>query len=120
MKKTIAALVLAGIFSLPAMAQPKQDGSPEERASKMTEQMTEKLELTADQKESVYSANLEMANSMKDDRKTAHEAHQAKMKEILTDEQFAKLEEMQKNRRKGGKHRRMESSDAKELEPAQD
>ncbi len=120
MKKTIAALVLACIFNLQAMAQPKQGGSPEQRATQMTEQMTENLGLTADQKEAVYIANLEMANTMKENRKAAHDAHKAKMKEILTDEQYAKLEEMQKNHRNGGKPKRMKSSEHKNDSPNRD
>lgn len=115
MKKTIVALVLAGIFSLPAMAQPKQGGSPEQHATKMTEQMEEKLGLSAEQKEAVYTANLEMANSTREDRKAAHDLNRAKMKEILTDEQFAKFEEMQKNRRKEAKHRGVESGERKKV-----
>jgi len=115
MKKIIATLFLAGIFALPAMGQNQQERSPEQKATKMTEKMAENLDLTADQKEAAYKANLEMARSMKEDRAEAHKAHQAKMKEILTDEQYAKMEQMQKERRKEMKHRRMDS----ELKPSQ-
>lgn len=120
MKKTIAALFLAGIFSLPAMAQGNKERTPEQKATIMTEKMAENLELTSDQKESVYQANLEMATSMKEDRASAHKAHQAKMKEILTEEQYAKMEKMRDERRKEGKHRRMHAKDYKDASPNKD
>lgn len=114
MKKTIAALLMAGIFSLPAMAQYKQDRSPEQKAMMMTSMMEKELGLSSEQKESVYQANLEMASAMKEDRANAHKAHQTKLKEILTEEQYIKLEQLQKERRKERKHRRMDGAMEKE------
>lgn len=119
MKKTIAAILMAGIFSLPAIAQ-HQERTPEQKARVMTEKMAENLELTSDQKESVYQANLEMANSMKESRASAHTAHQAKMKEILSDEQYAKMEQLQKERRKEAKHQRMNSSKHRDIKETED
>lgn len=96
MKKIIAALMLSGVFAMPAMAQRGGDHTPEERAKMRTERMAENLNLSGEQKEAVYAANLELAKTTDADRAEAMKANDAKMKEILTEEQYAQL----KSRRK--------------------
>ena len=60
MKKIIAALMLSGVFAMPAMAQRGGNHTPEERAKMRTERMAENLNLSGEQKEAVYAANLEL------------------------------------------------------------
>lgn len=94
-----------------------KDMSAEDMATKRTEKMVEQLGLDASQKDAVYAINLEEAQArkakmdarkesekaekpsdderekMREDRKKQREAYKAKLKDILTAEQFAKLEE---------------------------
>jgi len=120
MKKVIVAIMMAGMFALPAFAQHKEHHTPEERATKMTKKMAESLELTGDQKEAVYSANLEMARTMDEDRKAAQKTHRENLKEILTDEQYAKLKEDRANFRKKAKHHHKEMRESQSLELQED
>lgn len=100
MKRIIAALMLSGLFALPAMAQRGGDHTPEERAQMRTEKMAKELNLSADQKEAVYTANLETAKTAQADRAEIMKAHDAKMKEILTDEQYAAMKKNRVHKRK--------------------
>lgn len=104
MKKILFALALMASFSFSAFAQPsgQERGTPEERAEKMTNHMSEHLSLTDDQKTAVYQLNLQMANAAKEDRKSLRAEHDAGLKEILTEEQYLKLQEVRKDRPKRG------------------
>lgn len=96
--------MLVGIFSLPAIAQQGGNHSPEEKATMMTNKMAENLDLTGEQKEAVYAANLEMAQKMESTRLEAYKENQAKLKEILTEDQYKKMQETRSQRHKEMKH----------------
>lgn len=103
--------MLSGVFAMPAIAQRGGDHTPEERAKMRTERMAEELNLSAEQKEAVYAANLETAKANEADRAEAMKANNAKLKEILTEEQYSQL----KSKRK--KHMRaVKASESKEIE----
>lgn len=59
----------------------KQNRSPEMRATKMTEALEKKLNLTAAQKERIYDLNLERAKKME----KMHREHAAEKKEMMAD-----------------------------------
>jgi broad specificity polyphosphatase/5'/3'-nucleotidase SurE len=65
MKKMILTLSLMGFISMGAMAQQRggERPSPEERATRMTERMAEKLSLSVDQKMQILVINLENAKN---------------------------------------------------------
>lgn len=90
--------------------------TPEERATKRTEQLTKKLNLTADQQTKVKAIFLDQATAMskvreenKGDRdavmakmKAAGEETDAKVGAVLTDDQKKTYEEMKANMKKRG------------------
>ncbi len=100
---------------------PRPKLSPEERAAKMTDRMAQSLGLSADQKAKVLQANITMAKELDDmhkdasksrDKRHALETEQeARLKAILTDEQFQKLM-AQKAERKGKMHERHQQQPA--------
>lgn len=106
MKKQILTGLLAMLICLPAMAQKRgdyKDKSPEEKAKMMTERMTEKLKLNEDQQTAVYQAHLEVVQAQeksKDEKEALREAHDAKMKSILTEEQYAEYVALRDQRKK--------------------
>jgi protein CpxP len=100
-------MIICGLlFSVVTFANAQQGegrrgGTPEERAKRQTEQLSEKLSLTADQKAKVQAIYLEQGPKMKklrdslgDDRAAiraamvkANEQHEAKVAAILTADQ---------------------------------
>ena len=97
--------MLAGLFALPAFAQKDGRPSPEEKAKMMTDRMAENLELTSEQKEAVYSANLKMTQKMEESRKKALDENQKQLKKILSEEQYQQMEEMRQEHHKMRKHK---------------
>ena len=88
----------------------RRDISPEEMASKRSETLKAKLQLTDAQTTQVYSEILKTQNLIKQKRNEIKEARQAQqnaMKGILTPEQFEKLKENQNSQREMMKTRRM-------------
>lgn len=94
--------------------------NPEEMAKRRTEQMAEQLGLSKEQQEKVYQLNLQQMEQMakmrherkerkesdKADRekrmnelRAKQEQHAAQMKEILSEEQYAKWEQLQREQR---------------------
>lgn len=63
----------------------------EQMAQRQTDRMKEKLSLTDEQAKQVYAYNLQQIKEMR----AARQAEAAKMKSILTPEQFEKWQEMQ-------------------------
>lgn len=109
MKKLIALLGLSVLFVLPSFAQQElkeqrfKDRDPKEMAEKMTARMGEKLNLTEAQLQQIEPLILEFHQKEIEARK-AHRAERknfvSQMKEILTEEQFAKFEKHFKQRAK--------------------
>jgi hypothetical protein len=105
MRKLILIIVLFVALAGTTFAQKK---TVEERATAATEKMEKDLALTADQKTKIYTANLERFKTQDEMRSTLPEGEKptpeqirpinqkyAKvLKETLTDEQKAKMEEM--------------------------
>jgi len=134
MKKLL--LIAIALIGLQVTAQGERKGkdhenmSAEDIATKRTEKMVEQLGLDKTQEKAVYALNLDVAEKRKEmmdarkngekaerpseeerekmraERKTQREAYQAKLKEILTDEQFAKLEESAKKGRRGDRKKK--------------
>ncbi len=97
------------LTSMMMMAQP---GPPEKdpvyMAEKMTDRMTESLELSDEQAQEVYQINLEFTQQMKAgeaSRKALHQGHKEKLSEVLTEAQMKKLEAHAAKRRKAHKHK---------------
>jgi Spy/CpxP family protein refolding chaperone len=104
MKKIVLGLLLVAGLGTSAMAQgeKKDKGtlnkmSVEQRAEKQTERMSKSLELSADQKQALYKANLESAQAFKKDRKEQRakmkalaQAREEKLKSILAPDQYQK------------------------------
>ena len=91
----------------------KHGGTPEERAAKHTEKLTEKLSLSPEQTSKVAAINTEFAAKRKaakeaeggkEAKKALRSEHKAAIKAVLTPEQVAIFETMKKGRR-GGKGR---------------
>ena len=92
----------------------------EERASKRLEKMKETLNLTPDQVTKLQTAQTQFAKDreqvQKDHRqnmKTKMEAYDAKVKTILTPEQYQKYQDQHKEMRKGGDQRGKWNKDGK-------
>jgi hypothetical protein len=126
MKSIVATFTLAILFTGVTFAQGRgqvsQNGerpSPEERAERMTEKMTEHLGLNDYQADQVAPLNLGMATAVADIKdsdqtkeekraavKAAMQNHDEQIKGILTDEQYEKFAEARKRRlkKKKGQH----------------
>ena len=112
------------VFAQQGQGRGNRDMDPKEFAERQTSRMKESLELTAGQLPKVEKLNLEYAEKMKEARDQAGEDREAmrskmmemikekdaKLKEILTAEQWTKFEadrkERMQNRRGGGGGRR--------------
>jgi Spy/CpxP family protein refolding chaperone len=127
--KTILFSLFMALMTLGAFAQNKQDKTPktpEEYAKVRSEKLTKELGLNADQKAKVYDLLLNKRKKIQEirakypnDKKAAHaeakpvkEQFKADMKAVLTPEQYAKWEEMQKQKEAERK--------AKKAKPSQD
>ncbi|MDR2564190.1 MAG: hypothetical protein LBC98_09680 [Prevotellaceae bacterium] len=113
--KNLAVVALICLFVASASAQPRRERrSAEERAKNQTEQLDKSLTLTADQKTKVEAVNLELAkkadklmessdrNSEKfrEQLQEQETTRDAKYKEILTAEQYAKYTKAKEERRR--------------------
>ena len=115
MKKWIigAALLAFTSLQLAAQQEKRELPNPEERAKKATEKMATELQLSEEQKSQILALNLEQAKKrhaemereMAERKARAEEmkAHQEKIKEVLTEEQQTKWEEIKQEQRE---HRR--------------
>ncbi len=118
MKKLVMGALMS-IFALSTFAQTQErvQKSPEELAALRAERLKTSLELTDDQTKKVESALLlkmtkskEVRAKYPEDKEAAkkemlpiHQQFKASMKEILTEEQFVKWQEMKKKHHKKGK-----------------
>jgi protein CpxP len=148
-KKIALSGVLLSLFSFPLLAQQTtspdapaqtntrrmgkdrsmqshQMGDPATRAKKMTDRMTQTLDLDQATAQKVYDITLARAQKVNaiqassDDNKAKQQAlktnadeYKAKLKSILTPDQFAKLDEM-KGRMKHGRRGADRGSDSRE------
>jgi protein CpxP len=99
MKKLVAALGLSILFVLPSFAQHKgkqiKDHDPQEMSERMTTKMAEKLDLTEAQKKDIQPFLLEFhKKEMEAHKRRGFERKElvAKMKTVLSPEQFEKFE----------------------------
>lgn len=123
----LAALAAGVLIAAPTLqAQDKKPNRPEgsppagqrgEMAKERLDKLSEELKLTADQKTKVEAAMKEQAEAVRglrdatpEDRRakmqTARKAFDAKMKEILTADQYTKWEKTREQRGAGGQGRR--------------
>jgi hypothetical protein len=114
--KTVKILIASVIFSVGVHAQTAKNGkghNPEERAKFQTEKMKNELTLTNEQVEKAYQINLEAIKKNKElseekltskERKEAvrrnNENRMKKFKEVLSEEQFNKIKEDLKDKKK--------------------
>jgi protein CpxP len=122
MKKLVAALGLSILFVLPSFAQHKgkqiKDHDPQEMSERMTTKMAEKLDLTEAQKKDIQPFLLEFhKKEMEAHKRRGFERKElvAKMKTVLSPEQFEKFEKHFKKRAKM-RHDKMEKRKGKEVE----
>jgi hypothetical protein len=111
-------LIIAVLFGLALSNSAQGDGKREmPSAEKMTERMKTQLELTEEQYKSVYMANEEMVKMMaeaggreadKETQKRIKKQHMAKLNEILTPEQMAKMKDQVQQRERKRKHSKVE------------
>ncbi|MDA3879257.1 MAG: hypothetical protein PF436_02615 [Prolixibacteraceae bacterium] len=125
MRRIISTTFLLVFMAVITMAQPPQgrEGrqfSPEDMAKRQTEQMTEDLKLNELQVEKVSALNKKYAEKMRDafqnaegNREQMREKMQTlrtekdtELKEILTEEQFKKYQEIEKERMERMQQRR--------------
>ena len=130
MKKVVAIVALMGcmVVGNSSLAQDGRSGhgeraekSPVERAEKMTEKMKEDLKLNDEQVEEIKGINTYHAQEMeeikrkmkalKNEARAERKAHQAKVNEVLTDEQrklheakMAERKEKRDGKKKGCDH----------------
>ncbi|TDB65070.1 DUF4890 domain-containing protein [Arundinibacter roseus] len=114
MKKGILLVALMALLTTANAQRGTSNATPEERAKRQTERMTEQLALTAGQQEQVYTLNMAQATKMQElraspDREKMREAQEkfsAAISEILTPEQRVEYkkreEEMRNNRPQNG------------------
>lgn len=107
MKKKIFAAVMAlcmmagtSVFAQQPMKAPmgKERPTAEQMAERKTQRMTQKLNLTQEQSKKLYDLNLQevkQMQSMREQMRAARQAQDARMKELLTPEQYAQWQEMQ-------------------------
>lgn len=124
MKKQIfaAAMALCLMAGTSVFAQkqnrapmPKERPTVEQMAQRMTERMTDQLNLTDAQAKQVYEINLGQIKQMQAQReqmRAARTAEAEKMKSILTTEQFVKWSQMQ-GPRPGEHHGKMAGRNGK-------
>ena len=122
--------VLIALIAISTQAQKKgsqnrNNGTPEEMATKRTAQMTKDLNLTEDQQATILALNVQNAeafgklrgknrNELSDEErkeirskmKELQASNQKAMKEVLDDEQYTKWDEMQKERMDNAKKQR--------------
>lgn len=108
-KRLFTLLLVAGIAAGSVFAQqprPQGNVSPEERAKSQTEILTQRLQLTQPQQDTIYKINLKyaqrpggQANMSQEDRRAAFEAQRternAAIKAVLTPQQQAEYEKVQ-------------------------
>jgi polyhydroxyalkanoate synthesis regulator phasin len=102
--KKIAFLMIASLFSVAAI-QAQMPMDPKEMAQQMTDRMVEQYSLKADQSKKLLEANTEFATKMSEAFgqgqpdmaafQKVQEEHTAKLKTILTEEQFKAYEKEQ-------------------------
>lgn len=106
--------MIAVLFGL-GLSTSAQEGGKREmpNAEQMTERMKTQLELTDEQYKSVYVANEEMIKMMEeaggrdadqDTKNKIKKQHMAKLNEILTPEQIAKMKDQKQQRDRKRKH----------------
>lgn len=118
--KKLVYIAFGFFFSLSALAQQPASAitepkTPEERAKFQTEKMASELQLSAAQKEQVYTINLGIAQKNEGIRtsnfseeekrsiiKSNHEAQIEMLKNVLTAAQFEKMKAQMKAHQEGG------------------
>lgn len=116
MKKTIVIAALS-FTTLTIAAQDEPKGKTlEERVKMRTEKMAQQLQLSNDQKDKVFNANLKTAQSVEEIRnqiKSLHEKqkalleeHDKEMKSILTEEQYQKYLQIREENKEKRKEKR--------------
>lgn len=135
MKLTVMTFVLAIIFSTSAMAQKPGNSfkkgkgerpSPEDRAARLLERMTKKLDLNDYQVDQIEALNTNMLaqtaaikesdlerEEKKEAIKTLRDAHKDNIKALLDAEQSSKFEKWQENRGNKRKGRNPKGKDKK-------
>jgi len=117
MKKLIAFFVVGLLSTTLTFAQNDQRRSPEERAQRQTEQLTKELNLSTEQAEKVKALSDERmkqmqemrANGARPDRQKMQELqenYEAKLKPVLTTEQWTKYEKIREEQRNRMRDRR--------------
>ncbi len=121
--KRIMIFMAVALFTMgTANAQDKQQRPAAERAKKQTERMTKELGLNADQAAKVDATNAKYAekmDAMRADRKEKmaetkgkgaelNDARMAEMKDVLTPEQYAKMEKNREAMQERHKEKRQE------------
>lgn len=117
---------IVGLWCVGGFAQDNQSAAkatPEQRAERVTNWMTKKLTLTADQKSKVYDVNLKYAKLNQETRvndsdnrramfqelKASEKEHESELKGILTPEQFQAFQSAKQELIEKGQARRKKS-----------
>jgi len=115
--RLVAILIVFLSFTCTLCAQRRQQSTPEERATRQTERLTEKLSLNEDQKKKVYDLNLKYAKKDKSQAKKgdreqrreefrkSEEQRSTELKALLTDDQQKKYDEYLKETQQRRKRR---------------
>lgn len=111
----LGSLIFLALFLLP-VAHAQEGSTPEQRAKTLTEKMKTELTLTDSQYDKVYEVNLKYAVKNQEilkgsgnklskfkSLKSTNEDKSDEMKNLLTEEQYKKYEELQKEQRQEAK-----------------
>lgn len=105
MKKIALVLIFAFFTGLQALAQEKHHRAenPEVAAREMTKRMSEKLDLSDEQFEQLYEANLEMAEARQqrhEEKRELQKRHDQRLEDILNEEQYQRYQKQKVHRMK--------------------
>lgn len=103
MNKKIVAIALALVLPLTAAAFPGGKGG-EGRHAKRMERLTKELNLTEEQRTQLDAVFKEQQDKFK----TIHEETRARLKNVLTEEQMTKMDELKERRHEQWKEKRHE------------
>lgn len=117
--KFLLLTVVVFVFSFSELSA-QRGGSPEKHAERRTERLAEDLNLSPEQVEQVNALHLAQESNRETERKnrvqreeTERAAFAEEMRAILTDEQFAKFENIKPPKRGRGKGRKGKRGDRK-------
>jgi protein CpxP len=115
--KRFSFLLVAGLLSLSAAAQDNRRGTPDQRAARQTEQLTQQLGLNADQQRQLQALNLRRTRQIDSLRaggerpgpggmRAVQQGYEANLRTLLTPDQWGTYERLRAERQEQLRDRR--------------